>query len=101
MTRFIGIGEFLRLIKWPPVDRDAEVRIPPPQPASQCLTHTKSVALPRYGTAAAVRPSVPGLTIIPKPFTWTADPDKIIAAVRRGHARFRARSRIARCEVRY
>jgi hypothetical protein len=21
----------------------------------------------------------------PKPFTWTADPDKIIAAVRRGH----------------
>ena len=34
----------------------------------------------------------------PKPFTWTADPDKIIAAVRRGHqalpatARRRARS---------
>jgi hypothetical protein len=22
---------------------------------------------------------------VPKPFTWTADPDKIIAAVRRGH----------------
>ena len=21
----------------------------------------------------------------PKPFTWTADPDKIIAAVKRGH----------------
>ena len=21
----------------------------------------------------------------PKPFTWTADPDQIIAAVRRGH----------------
>jgi hypothetical protein len=21
----------------------------------------------------------------PKPFTWTADPDKILAAVRRGH----------------
>jgi len=21
----------------------------------------------------------------PKPFTWTADPDKIVAAVRRGH----------------
>jgi hypothetical protein len=21
----------------------------------------------------------------PRPFTWTADPDKIIAAVRRGH----------------
>ena len=25
----------------------------------------------------------------PKPFTWTADPDKIIAAVRRGHQAFR------------
>ena len=24
----------------------------------------------------------------PKPFTWTADPDKIIAAVRRGHQAF-------------
>jgi hypothetical protein len=22
---------------------------------------------------------------MPKPFTWTADPDKIIAAVKRGH----------------
>ena len=25
----------------------------------------------------------------PKPFTWTADPDKIIAAVKRGHQVFR------------
>ena len=25
----------------------------------------------------------------PKPFTWTADPDKIIAAVRRGHQALR------------
>ena len=24
-------------------------------------------------------------TMIPKPYTWTADPDQIIAAVRRGH----------------
>jgi transposase len=34
---------------------------------------------------AAINRFVAETNVDPKPFTWTADPDKIIAAVRRGH----------------
>ena len=34
---------------------------------------------------AAINRFVEDTNQMPKPFTWTADPDKIIAAVRRGH----------------
>ena len=34
---------------------------------------------------AAINRFVAETNLDPKPFTWTADPDKIIAAVRRGH----------------
>ena len=34
---------------------------------------------------AAIDRFVAGTNHDPKPFTWTADPDQIIAAVRRGH----------------
>ena len=34
---------------------------------------------------AAINRFVAETNHAPKPFTWTADPDKIIAAVRRGH----------------
>jgi hypothetical protein len=34
---------------------------------------------------AAINRFVVEHTAEPKPFTWTADPDKIIQAVRRGH----------------
>jgi hypothetical protein len=34
---------------------------------------------------AAINRFLADTTAQPKPFTWTADPDKIIAAVRRGH----------------
>jgi hypothetical protein len=36
-------------------------------------------------TPAALDETRPAAINNPKPFTWTADPDKIIAAVRRGH----------------
>ena len=34
---------------------------------------------------AAINPFLTEHNKSPKPFVWTADPDKIIAAVRRGH----------------
>jgi hypothetical protein len=34
---------------------------------------------------AAINRLVEETNQMPKPFTWTADPDKIIAAVKRGH----------------
>ncbi|MGB6905529.1 MAG: IS630 family transposase, partial [Methyloceanibacter sp.] len=34
---------------------------------------------------AAINRFIEETNQMPKPFTWTANPDKIIAAVRRGH----------------
>jgi hypothetical protein len=39
----------------------------------------------RTGVQATINRFVAQTNQHPKPFTWTADPDKIIAAVRRGH----------------
>ena len=38
-----------------------------------------------YELQIAINRFVADTNNMPKPFTWTADPDKIIAAVRRGH----------------
>lgn len=37
------------------------------------------------GTNEIIRRTVEETNQMPKPFTWTANPDKIIAAVKRGH----------------
>ncbi len=49
-----------------------------------------ATALPKPGqldlcTRVAIKRFVAGANANPRPFRWTKDPDKIIAAVRRGH----------------